>query len=127
MNPSSNVCKIDAYPNADFPGIYGHEDHTDLLVKRVATDSSSTFCRVFYVIAIKIANRDSSIPIYDGSQDHSSFWLLQRAASHHYHGLFIGQVHQSFDWKYNHECLHSYEDNLGALVLAKTLPPQLLL
>ena len=22
MNPSSNVCKIDTYPNAGFPGIY---------------------------------------------------------------------------------------------------------
>ncbi len=29
MNPSSNVCKIDAYPDADFAGMYGHEDHTD--------------------------------------------------------------------------------------------------
>ena len=83
------------------------------------------FCRVSCVMAIKIANRDSSI--YDGSQDHSSFWLLQRAACHHYHGLFIGKGHQSFDWKYDHECLHSYEDNSGALVLAKTLPPQFLL
>jgi len=76
-------------------------------------------------MAIKIANKDSSI--YDGSQDHSSFWLLQRAAYHHYHGSFIGKGHQSFDLKYDHECLHSYEDNSGALVLAKTLPPQFLL
>jgi hypothetical protein len=29
INPSSNVCKIDAYSDADFAGIYGHEDHTD--------------------------------------------------------------------------------------------------
>ena len=29
MNPSSNVCKIDAYPDADFTGMYGHEEHTD--------------------------------------------------------------------------------------------------
>ena len=29
MNPSSNVCKIDAYPDADFAGMYGHEEHTD--------------------------------------------------------------------------------------------------
>jgi len=28
MNPSSNVCKIDAYPDADFAG-FGHEDHAD--------------------------------------------------------------------------------------------------
>ena len=29
MNPSSNVCKIDAYPDADFAAMYGHEEHTD--------------------------------------------------------------------------------------------------
>jgi hypothetical protein len=29
MNPSSDVCKIDAYPDADFAGMYGHEEHTD--------------------------------------------------------------------------------------------------
>ena len=32
MNPSSNVCKIDAYPNADFPGIYN-------MVMRIILDS----------------------------------------------------------------------------------------
>ena len=29
MNPSSNVCKIDENPDADFAGMYGHEIHTD--------------------------------------------------------------------------------------------------
>ncbi len=29
MDPSSNVCKIDAYPDSDFAGMFGHEDHTD--------------------------------------------------------------------------------------------------
>ena len=29
MNPSSNVCKIDENPNADFAGMYGQEIHTD--------------------------------------------------------------------------------------------------
>jgi hypothetical protein len=29
MNPSSDVCKIDTYPDADFAGMYGHEEHTD--------------------------------------------------------------------------------------------------
>jgi len=29
MNPSSDVCKIDTYPDADFAGLYGHEEHTD--------------------------------------------------------------------------------------------------
>jgi hypothetical protein len=29
MNPSSKVCKIDAYPDTDFANMYGHEEHTD--------------------------------------------------------------------------------------------------
>ncbi len=29
MNPSSDVCNIDAYPDANFAGMYGHENHTD--------------------------------------------------------------------------------------------------
>ncbi len=28
-NPSSNVCKIDENPDADFAGMYGREIHTD--------------------------------------------------------------------------------------------------
>jgi hypothetical protein len=29
MNPSTGTCKIDAYPAADFAGMYGHEKPTD--------------------------------------------------------------------------------------------------
>ena len=29
MNPSSNVCKIDENPDANFAGMYGHEIQTD--------------------------------------------------------------------------------------------------
>ncbi len=29
MNPSTDICKIDAYPDADFAGMYGHEKPMD--------------------------------------------------------------------------------------------------
>jgi hypothetical protein len=29
MNPSTDICTIDAYPDADFAGMYGHEKPTD--------------------------------------------------------------------------------------------------
>ncbi len=29
MNPSTDICKIDAYPDDDFAGMYGHEKPTD--------------------------------------------------------------------------------------------------
>jgi hypothetical protein len=41
MNPSSEVCKSDAYPNADFAGMYGHEDHTNPSCLRPTLDSIS--------------------------------------------------------------------------------------
>ncbi len=49
MNPSSNVCKIDAYPDADFVGMYGHEDHTDPACAKSCTRFIITFaeCPVF--------------------------------------------------------------------------------
>jgi hypothetical protein len=73
MNVSSDVCKIDAYPDADFSGMYGHEEHTD--------PACAKSCTGFCVMAIKIANRDS--PINDGSRDYSSISLLQGAVSNH--------------------------------------------
>jgi hypothetical protein len=51
MNPSSNVCKIDAYLDADFAGMYGHEEHTDpACAKRSWTGFIITFadCPVFW-------------------------------------------------------------------------------
>jgi hypothetical protein len=29
MNSSTDICKFDAYPDADFAGMYGHEKQTD--------------------------------------------------------------------------------------------------
>jgi hypothetical protein len=50
MNPSSDVCKIDAYPDADFAGMYGHEDHTDPACAKSRTGFIITFaeCPVFW-------------------------------------------------------------------------------
>jgi hypothetical protein len=72
MNPSSNVCKIDAYPDTDFAGMFGHEDHTDPACAKSRTGFIITF---------------AEYPVF---------------------------------WQY----VSIHEDNSGALVLAKTLPPQ---
>ena len=50
MNPSSDVCKIDAYPDADFAGMYGHEEHTDPACAKSRTGFIITFadCPVFW-------------------------------------------------------------------------------
>ncbi len=50
MNPSSDVCTIDAYPDADFAGMYGHEEHTDPVCAKCRTGFIITFadCPVFW-------------------------------------------------------------------------------
>ena len=50
MNLSSDVCKIDAYPDADFAGMYGHEDQTDPACAQSHTGFIITFaeCPMFW-------------------------------------------------------------------------------
>jgi hypothetical protein len=84
MNPSSDVCKIDAYPDADFAGMYGHEKHTDPACAKSRTGFINIFCRFSCLLAIQVTDRDGSI--HDGSQNHSSFCMLQRAVSYNGHG-----------------------------------------
>jgi hypothetical protein len=115
MNPSSNVCKIDAYPDADFAGMYSHEDHTD----PACAQSSFAECPVFWqsklqtetvlsmmeakIIALSACCREL-FPIID------MVCSLAEATN-----LPIGNMTMN---------VSIHEDNLGALVLAKTLPPQ---
>ncbi len=124
MNPSSDVCKIDAYPDADFAGMYGHEDHTDPACAKSRTGFIITFavCTVFWqsklqtetalstmeaeIIALSACCREL-FPIID--MVHS----LAKATN-----FPIGSMTMN---------VSIHEDNSGALVLAKTLPPQLLL
>jgi hypothetical protein len=84
MNPSSDVCKIDAYPDAHFAGMYGHEEHTDPASTKSRIGFIINFCRLSCLLAIQVTDRDGSID--DGSQNHSSFCMLQRAVSYNGHG-----------------------------------------
>ncbi len=121
MNPSSNVCKIDACPDADFTGMYSHEDHTDPGCAKSRTGFIITFaeCPMFWqsklqtetalstleakIIALSACCREL-FPIID--MVHS---LAETT------NLSIGNMTMN---------ISIHEDNSGALVLAKTLPPQ---
>jgi hypothetical protein len=121
MNPSSDVCKIDAYPDANFAGMYGHEDHTDPTCAKSRTRFIITFaeCPVFWqsklqtetalsmmeakIIALSACCREL-FPIID--------MVCSLAVATN---LPIGNRTMN---------VSIHEDNLGALVLAKTLPPQ---
>jgi hypothetical protein len=121
MNPSSDVCKIDAYPDADFAGMYGHEDHTDPTCAKSWTGFIITFaeCPVLWqsklrtemalsimeakIIALSACCREL-FPIMDMVKSLTESVNLPI-------GITIMNV-------------SIHEDNSGALVLAKTLPPQ---
>ncbi len=121
MNSSSNVCKIDAYPDADFAGMYSHEDQTDPAYAKSCTGLIITFaeCPMFWqsklqtetalstmeakIIALSACCREL-FPIID------IVYLLTEVTN-----LPIGNTTMN---------VSIHDDNSGALVLAKTLPPQ---
>jgi hypothetical protein len=121
MNPSTELCKIDAYPDADFAGMYGHEKPTDPSCVKSRTGFVITFADVpilwqsklqtetalstmeAEIIALAACCREL-FPIID--------MVTSLTSSVH---LPIGETTMN---------LSVHEDNSGALVLAKTLPPQ---
>ncbi len=121
MNPSRDVCKIDAYPDADFASMYGHEEHTDPACSKSWTGFIITFadCPVFWqsklltetalstmeakIIALAACCREL-FPIMDMVSSVTKSVKLP-----------IGKTTMN---------VSIYEGNLGALVVVKTLPPQ---
>ncbi len=121
MNPSTDICKIDAYPDADFAGMYGHEKPVDPSCVKSRTGFVITFADVpilwklqlqtetalstmeAKIIALSACCRDL-FPIIDMVESVTSSVKLP-----------IGETTMK---------LSVHEDNSGALVLAKTLPPQ---
>ncbi len=46
MNPSTDICKIDAYPDGDFSGMYGHKKPVDPSCVKSCTGFDITFADV---------------------------------------------------------------------------------
>jgi hypothetical protein len=121
MNLSADICKIDAFPDAVFAGTYGHEKPTNPSCAKSCTGFVITFAYVpilwqsklqtetalstmeAKVIALLACCREL-FPIIDMVES------LTAAVN-----LPIGETTMK---------LSVHEDNSGALVLAKTLPPQ---
>jgi hypothetical protein len=120
INPTREL-SIDAYPEADFAGMCGYEKPTDLLCVKSRTGFVIVFTGVTVlwqsklqtettlstmeaeIIALAVCMREL-IPIID---------IVQSLADAV--GIPAGDVNMR---------VSVHEDNLGALVLAETLPPQ---
>jgi hypothetical protein len=120
MNPSSDVCKIDAYPDADFAGMYGHAEHTDPACAKSRTGFIITFadCHVFWQSKLQtetvLSTMEAEI-IALSACCRELFSIMDMVSS----------VTKSVKLPIGRTTMNvSIHDNSGALVLAKTLPPQ---
>ena len=121
LNPNSDVCKLDCYPDADFAGMYGHEIPTDPACVKSRTGFVITFadCPVYWASKLQTETALSTMESEINALAHSYRELfpiiditksLGQAV-----GLPIGETTMN---------VSIHEDNAGALILAKTLPPQ---
>ncbi len=121
MNPSSDVCKIEAYPDSDFAGMYGHGEHTDPACAKSWTGFIITFadCPVFWQskLQTEMALSTMEAEIIALAACCRELFLIMDMVSSVTKSvkLPIGKTTMN---------VSMYEDNSGALVLAKTLPPQ---
>jgi hypothetical protein len=121
MNPSTELCKIDAYPNADFAGMYGHKKPTDLSCVKSHTGFLITFADVPILWQLKLQT-ETALFIMEAN-------IIALAACCRELFPIIDMVtlltsSANLPIRETTMNLSVHEDNLGALVLAKTLPPQ---
>ncbi len=116
MNPLSNVCKIDTYPVADFAGMYGHEEHMDPACAKSWTGFIITFtdCPGLWKskLQTKMAMEAKNITLAACCRELFPIMDMVSSVTNSVK-LPIGQTTMN---------VSIHKENLGALVLAKTLP-----
>jgi hypothetical protein len=121
MNVSNDVYKIDAYPDADFAGMYGHENHTDPACAKSRTGFIITFvdCPVYIQSKLQTETALSTMEakiIALSACCRELFPIIEMVRSMaEATNLPVGDTTMN---------VSIHEDNSGALVLAQTLPPQ---
>ena len=117
-NPSGTLT-IDAYPDADFAGLYGHE---------VITDPACVKSRRGFLITVS----DCPMGWVSKLQTETALSTIIFALAHCCWELFpvcdtvkeIGKVVGMETKKMSSIHVSIHEDNAGALVLAETIPPK---
>jgi hypothetical protein len=120
QGPASNMCKIDAYPDADFAGMYGHEEQTDPACAKSHTEFIITFaeCPVLWQSKLQTEMAFSTMEakvIALSACCRELFLIIDMVSSLTKSvNLPIGKTTMN---------VSIHKDNSGALVLAKILPP----
>ena len=121
LNPSK-VLQIDCFPDADFAGLYGHEQASD----PVCTKSRTGFiinvanCPVLWSSKLQTETALSTMEAEINALAHSCKELFPIIDIVSELGDVVGLPTK--DLTSMHVSIH--EDNAGALVLAETIPPQ---
>jgi hypothetical protein len=121
INPSSGVLKIYAYPDANFAGIYGYEHHKDPSCVKSWTGCviNVANCPVMWQSKLQTETALSSNEAQIVAISHYACELIPIMQMVELLGPAGGLP---VDYTSMHVCIH--EDNVGALILADTLPPQ---
>ena len=121
LNQNDNECKIDCYPDTDFAGMYGHEKPTDPACVKSRTGLIITFadCLVLWVSKLQQETALSTIKAEIISLAHNCCKLFPIIDMMNSLGEAIGLPIR--DTTMN---VLIHEDNMGALVLVRALPPQ---
>ena len=121
IKPSGGLLNIHAYPDADFAGLYGHEDPTDpaCVKSRTGFVITAANCPIVWKSTLQTKTALSTMEAEISALAHCMKELLaimdmaQMLAE--YYGL--EGVETQMD-------VSLHEDNAGALVLANTIPPE---
>ena len=121
LNPSGEL-KVDAYPDADFAGLYGHEKVTDPACVKSRTGFLITVsdCPMVWVSKLQTETALSTMEAEIIALSHCCRELFPVCDIVEEVGNVVGL--KTEDMTSMHVSVH--EDNAGALVLAETIPPE---
>ena len=121
INPTREL-KIDAYPDADFAGLYNYEEHNDPICVRSRTGYviNVAGCPVLWKSQLQTETATSTMQSEVISLAACCRELIPIVNMVKEIGSAVGLT--TAESTKMHVCIH--EDNAGALVLDKTLPPQ---
>ena len=121
LNPASDTLNIDAYPDADFAGMYGHEENTDPACVKSCSGYIITVadCRVLWKISLQQMTAGSTMEteIIALAQSCKDLFPIMDIVESMYPVVGLPNPKTSM-----HVSIH--KDNAGAIILAESLPPQ---
>jgi hypothetical protein len=122
-----NTINIDAYPDVDFAGLYGHEDNNDPICVHSCTSYVITVagCPIFWSSKLQTKTATSTMEAEVIALGSRCCDLLPIIALINKIGIAVG-IKKQDDNKADSSTMHItiHKDNPGALILATTPPPQ---